>query len=238
MRRRWVKALAIVVVVLAALFTVADRVAVHFAEGEAVQLAQQKYGYGSGSTNGYTHVSIHGFPFLTQATGRELDHVTISAGNFSLNTTSNAQGDYLDVRKLALDLHDVTVTSLSSRTAQANLVTGDVSFSYEALSGVITRLMGKGGALTVGPAAGSHGQEARIQVSGTWDGRKVDAGGSLLAQGDEISVAVPGIGGHSYVWRVSLPQNAGFTAARSTPSGVDFEIIGHQVVLGSSTYTR
>ncbi|WP_393063380.1 hypothetical protein [Streptomyces sp. LN549] len=88
------------------------------------------------------------------------------------------------------------------------------------------------------PAAGSHGQEARIRVSGTWDGRKVDTGGSLLAQGGEISVAVPGIGEHSYVWRVSLPQNAGFTAARSTPSGVDFGITGHQVVLGSSMYTR
>ncbi len=183
-------------------------------------------------------MSIHGFPFLSQAAGRELDHVTISAGNFSLNTTSNAQGDYLDVRKLALDLHDVRVTSLSSRTAQANLVTGDVSFSYEALSGVITRLMGKGGALTVGPAAGSHGQEARIRVSGTWEGREVDTGGSLLAQGDEISVAVPGIGGRSYVWRVSLPRNAGFTAARSAPSGVNFGITGHQVVLGSSMYTR
>ncbi|MEV5613971.1 DUF2993 domain-containing protein [Streptomyces sp. NPDC052225] len=147
MRRRWVRVLAIVVVVLVALGVTADRVAVHYAEGEAVRLAQQKYGYGAGSTNGYTDVSIHGFPFLTQAAGGALDHATISAGDFSLNTTVNAQGDHLDVRKFDLDLYDVTVTSLTARTAQANLVTGDLTLSYDALSGVLTRLLGEGGKL-------------------------------------------------------------------------------------------
>ncbi|MCX3059958.1 hypothetical protein [Streptomyces beihaiensis] len=68
--------------------------------------------------------------------------------------------------------------------------------------------------------------------------------GSLLAQGDEITFLAPAIGAgkaagegnRDYAWRVSLPQNTGFTAARSTSSGVDLTITGHQVVLGSSRF--
>lgn len=98
MKRRWVKVLVIVAVILAGLFVVVDRIAVHYAEKEAVAFAEEKYGYGSGSTNGFTEVSIHGFPFLTQAAGLSFDHVSLTAGNFSVNTTVNAQGDYLNVR--------------------------------------------------------------------------------------------------------------------------------------------
>ncbi|MFB7666005.1 DUF2993 domain-containing protein [Kitasatospora sp. NPDC056138] len=238
MGRRWPRTVAVVVVVLAGLCTAADRIAVHYAESEATQLVRQKYGYGAGTTDGFTDVSIHGFPFLTQAAGRELDHVTLTAGNFTLNTAANAQGDYLNVAKLSLDLHDVKMTSLSARTAEANLVTGDLTLSYEDLSGVLTRLMGNGGALTVGPAPGSDGQQARVSVTGTWDGRPLETTATLTAQGEDIVVSVPGIGRTSYDWRVDLPQNAGFDTARSTPTGVDLALIGHQVVLGASSRGR
>ncbi|MEV7499642.1 hypothetical protein [Streptomyces sp. NPDC093018] len=61
MRRRWVKVLAITVVVLAVLFTVADRVAVHYADKEAARLAEQKYGYGN-STDSSIDVSVRASP--------------------------------------------------------------------------------------------------------------------------------------------------------------------------------
>ncbi|WP_236653742.1 LmeA family phospholipid-binding protein [Streptacidiphilus melanogenes] len=238
MRRRWVKVLAIVVVVLAVLGTVVDRLADNYAEQQAAQLAQQKYGYGQGTTDGYTHVAIDGFPFLTQALSGQLDHVTLDAGNFTLDTSEHPQGGYLNVRRLTLDLHDLQVTSLTARSAQAQLVTGDLTLSYQDLSGVVTRLMSRGGALTVGPAPGSNEQEARIRVTGAWDGRQVDAVGSLLAQGDEIEIQVPGVGQGSYDYPVTLPSGVGFDAATSTATGVDVHLVGHQVLLGSSAYGR
>ncbi len=236
MRRRWVRVLVIVVVLLVGLGAAADRIALHYANQEAANLARQKYGYGGDTTDGYLNVSIHGFPFLTQAMAGHLDDITLSAGNFYLNTSSEAQGDYLDVQKLDLDLHDVTVASLSARSAQANLVTGDLTLTYQSLSGVLTRLMGNDGALTAGPAPGSNGQQARFRVTGTWGGRPVDTVGSLLAQGAEFDISVPGTGPNSYDWRVDLPQNAGFSAATSTPTGFDLSVVGHQVYLGASPF--
>jgi hypothetical protein len=55
MRRRWVKVLAITVVVLAVLFTIADRVAVLYADKEATHLAAEKYGY-QNTTDGHLNV--------------------------------------------------------------------------------------------------------------------------------------------------------------------------------------
>ncbi|MFI8823672.1 DUF2993 domain-containing protein [Streptomyces sp. NPDC053431] len=233
MKRRWVKVLVVLVVVVAGLFVAADRIAVHYAEKEAVALAEERYGYGAGSTDGFTEVSIHGFPFLTQAADLSLDHVTLTAGNFSVNTTAGAQGDHLTVRKLDLDLRDLTASSLSARSAGANLVTGRVTIGYEELSGVVSRLLGKGGALTVAPAAGgSSGQEAALRVTGTWDGRPLDTAASVAVAADEFQLRVPELGGATYTWRVPLPQNIDFTAARSNPDGLQLELTGHQVVLG------
>ncbi|MFG3343747.1 DUF2993 domain-containing protein [Streptomyces sp. NPDC048018] len=234
MKRRWVKVLVIMVVVLAGLFVAVDRIAVHYAEKEAVALAEERYGYGAGSTNGFTEVSIHGFPFLTQAADLSLDHVTLSAGNFSVNTTVNAQGDHLNVRKLDLDLQDLTASSLSARSAGANLVTGRVTIGYEDLSGVVSRLLGKGGALTVVPAAGSTagGQEAALRITGNWEGRPLDTAASVAVAADEFQLRVPELGGATYTWRVPLPRNIDFTAARSHPDGLELEVTGHQVVLG------
>ncbi|MGC9537566.1 DUF2993 domain-containing protein [Streptomyces sp. UG1] len=229
------KVLVIAVVVLAALFTAVDRIAVHYANGEAEQLAKEKYGYGN-TTDGYLDVAIEGFPFLTQAAGRDFGHVTLTAGGFSIDTTSNTQGGYLHIDRLHLDLRDVKVTSLTARSAEANLATGTLSLSYKELSGVVTRLAGYGGPLQVSQAAGSSGQAARVKVSGTAGGRALNTTGTLLAQGTELSLTVPGAERASTVWRVSLPAGVGFTAARATADGIEVSLVGHQVTLGSSRY--
>ncbi|GHB68752.1 hypothetical protein GCM10010397_43820 [Streptomyces spinoverrucosus] len=234
-RRRWVKVLAITVVVLAVLFTAADRLAVHYADKEAAQLAKEKYGYGN-TTDGYLDVSIEGFPFLTQAAGQDFGHVTLTAGRFSIDTTSNTQGGYLHIDRLHLNLRDVKVTSLTARSAEANLATGTLSLSYKELSGVVTRLAGNGGPLQVSQAAGSSGQAARVKVSGTVGGTALNTTGTLLAQGTELSLTVPGAERASTVWRVDLPAGVGFTAARATADGIEISLVGHQVTLGSSRY--
>ncbi|MEU6228204.1 DUF2993 domain-containing protein [Streptomyces sp. NPDC047042] len=235
MRRRWVKVLVIVVVVLAALFTTVDRIAVHYADKEAAQLAKEKYGYGN-TTDGHLDVSIEGFPFLTQVASQDFDHVSLTANRFTVDTMNNAQGGYLNVDRLHLDLRGVTVTSLAARSAEANLATGTLTLSYKELSEVLTRLAGHGGPLQVSRAPGSNGQAARVKVSGTVDGTALDATGTLLAQGDEFSLTVPGVDRAGMDWRVGLPEGVGFEAARATADGVEISLVGHQVRLGSSRF--
>jgi hypothetical protein len=230
-----VKVLAITVVVLAVLFTAADRLAVHFADKEATQLAKEKYGYAN-TTDGYLNVAIEGFPFLTQAIGTDFGHVTLSAGQFYIDTTSNTQGGYLNITRLRLDLRDVKVTSLTARSAEAGLATGTLTLSYKDLSGVVTRLAGNGGPLEVSQSPGSAGQAARLKVSGTVGGQALSSTGTLLAQGTELSLTVPGAEQASAVWQVSLPAGVGFSAARATADGVEINLVGHQVTLGSSRY--
>ncbi|MEV6117456.1 DUF2993 domain-containing protein [Streptomyces sp. NPDC052109] len=233
MRRRWVEVVAVTVAVLAVLFTVADRVAAHYADKEATQLAAEKYGYRN-TTDGHLDVSIESFPFLTQAFSQNFDHVSLSARQFTIDTTNNAQGGYLPVKQLQLDLHGVQVTSLTAHSAGANLATGTLTLSYEALSGVVTRLADSGGPIHISQAAGSAGKAARVEVTGTVDGRGLDSTGTLLAQGDEISLSLPGGGQPTATWRVQLPENVGFTAARATSDGVQISMVGHLVNLGSS----
>ncbi|MFI9808581.1 DUF2993 domain-containing protein [Streptomyces sp. NPDC052301] len=237
MRRRWVKVLAITVVVLAVLFTVADRVAVHYADKEVTQLAREKYDYGN-TTDGHLDVSIEGFPFLTQAFAQDFDDVKLSAGKFTVDTTSNAQGGYLTVEKLSLDLQHVHVTSLTARNAEADLATGSLFLTYDQLSGVLSRLAGTGGPVKVSQAPGSQGQAARVEITGPVAGTRVNGTGTFLAQGDEISLTVPGSQQAAASWRVSLPENVGFTSARSTPDGVEVEMVGHLVNLGASRFVR
>ncbi|MGW1226992.1 LmeA family phospholipid-binding protein [Streptomyces sp. NPDC001478] len=237
MSRRWVKILGISLAVLAVLFTLADRLAVHFANKEISRLAKGNYGYGN-AAHGYVDLSIKGFPFLTQAAGGSFDHVTLDAGSFFVSDTSNASGGYLDIKRLHLDFHDVHVASLTGRSAQANLVTGTLTLSYEDLSEALSRLVGGGAPggtrLTVSPAPGSNGQEAHVKVSGTVAGKPVDSVGTILAQADDVSFRVPGLEKSEGSWSVSLPINTGFTEARATEDGLEADVVGHQVRLGST----
>jgi hypothetical protein len=234
MRRRWVKILAITMAVLAVLFTAADRIAVHYADNEAAQLAKSKYDF----TNATMDVSIEGFPFLTQAANGTFDHVSLTARQFYLSTTGNRQGGWLDINRLHLDLQDVTVTSLTARSAQANLATGTMTLTYKDLSDLVTRLAGRGGKLQASPAEGPDGQAAQFKVTGTAEGTTLNSTATLLAQGNELSLTVPGAERATAAWKISLPENIGFTAARATPDGVEISLTGHQVTLGTSRFGR
>ncbi|MFI6946439.1 DUF2993 domain-containing protein [Streptomyces sp. NPDC050422] len=229
------KVLAITVVVLAVLFTAVDRIAVHYADKEVTQLAKEKYGYAN-TTDGHLDLSIKGFPFLTQVAGGTLDHVTLDAGRFLVDSTTNARGGYLHIERLHLDLNGVTVNSLTARSAEANLATGTLTLSYKELSGAVTRLVGGGGPLTVSKASGSSGQAAHIKISGTAGGKAVNGTGTLLAQAGELTLNIPGIERENLAWSVGLPSGADFTAARADEDGVEVSIVGHQVNLGSSRY--
>lgn len=235
MAGRWVKVLVGTVVVLGVVFVVVDRVAVHYADKEVADLAREKYGYGN-TTDAQLDVSIRGFPFLTQALGKDFHDVELDAGNFYVDAADNAPGGYLHIAGLHLDLSGVTMPSYTARTAQADVATGTVTLSYDELSSTLTRLVGHGGTVTVSPASGSKEQAAGVRISGSIDGTQVNGVGTLLAQGNEFSVIAPGQAEPAATWRLDLPQNVGFSSSESTEDGVKLKVEGHQVTLGSSRF--
>ncbi len=97
--RRWLYLVIALVVVLAVL-VIGDRVAAAYAENKMAQQIQNE-GFSS-----KPHVSIEGFPFLTQVIGHELHHVTISSAGVN-------EGP-VDIKNIDADLQGVHLNSAFS----------------------------------------------------------------------------------------------------------------------------
>lgn len=93
-RRRWPFVVLIVLVVLAGLAVVGDRVAASYAE-HRIATEIRKEGFGA-----RPDVRIYGFPFLTQVAGRHFPHAGMTAKNVREGpvTISTIDGDVHDVR--------------------------------------------------------------------------------------------------------------------------------------------
>lgn len=93
-RRRWPLVVLIVVLVLAGLTVVGDRVAAAYAENR-IASEIQKEGFGA-----RPDVTIYGFPFLTQVLDRHFPHAHMTARNVREGpvTISRIDGDVRDVR--------------------------------------------------------------------------------------------------------------------------------------------
>jgi hypothetical protein len=93
-RRRWPLVVLIVVLVLAGLAVVGDRVAAAYAENR-IASEIQKEGFGA-----RPDITIHGFPFLTQVLDRHFPHAHMTARNVREGpvTISRIDGDARDVR--------------------------------------------------------------------------------------------------------------------------------------------
>ena len=102
-RRRWPWVLLAVVVVLAGLLAIADRIALHWAEDKAASSLQS-----SQNLANKPDVSVAGFPFLTQLMDRRFPDVTVTDTDLQLDSG-------LTVDQLTVHLHDVTVDSSYSR---------------------------------------------------------------------------------------------------------------------------
>jgi hypothetical protein len=93
-RRRWPLVVLIVVLVLAGLAVVGDRVAAAYAENR-IASEIQKEGFGA-----RPDITIHGFPFLTQVLDRHFPHAHMTARDVREGpvTISRIDGDVRDVR--------------------------------------------------------------------------------------------------------------------------------------------
>lgn len=151
---RALRILLVLAVVLGGLFAVGDRLALSAAESEAASRIRVAQGLPTDPV-----VSIHGFPFLTQAWDKRFDQVDLSMAGVAA-TVGDKQ---VRVSELTAELRDVRVEGDYTRAVAAT-ATGTARVSYEELRKV-----------SDSDATLEYGGDGKIKVTGTVEvlGRKL-----------------------------------------------------------------
>jgi len=222
-RRRWPLILIIVVVVLAALFVVADRVAVHIADNQfATQI--QKQGFTS-----KPDVSIQGFPFLTQLAARDFKDVHITANGEKAGpvTIDDINATMKDIR-LNSGFNSGTVASIDG----TGLITfGSLAKAGSSAAGVADLKIGR-----------VSNDEAKItaNVAGLFSGSGV---ARVTRSGDKIHVRLISAGGlptallgglgNFTIPLPNLPMGMTLQSVTLTSQGALVHITGHNIAFGN-----
>jgi hypothetical protein len=232
--RRWPKVLIVVVVVLAGLFVAADRIAAHVAGNWIASRAKHSYTSGA-NAEGHVDATVHGFPFLTQAASRHLDHVTLDASDLTLDTPGGGTTGWLSAHSLHVDLRDVEVAP-GYHSAVADTVGGALSIDNADISSGVTKLLSNGGDLTVGPAHSGGAQgftpQTQVRVKGTFGGQPLDTTATVGAEGNQLEISIPGINREPARWSLGLPEGISFSGVRATSGSVEIGLTGHHVPVG------
>ena len=222
-RRRWPLILLIILVVLAGLFVVIDRVAVHVADNEfATQI--QKQGFSTKPS-----VSIQGFPFLTQVAARDFKEVRITA--------NGEKAGPVTVNDIHATLKDIKLTSgFNSGTVSSIDGTGLITFGN----------LAKAGSSAAGVAdlkiARKSNDEAKItaNVAGIFSGsgvaRVTESGGKihvqLISAGGIPTSLLGGLGNFS-IPLPNLPMGMTLQSVTLTSQGALVHITGHDIPFGN-----
>ncbi|MFC8358736.1 DUF2993 domain-containing protein [Streptomyces griseorubiginosus] len=122
---RALRILLITVVILGGLFVAADRLAVHFAEGEVADRLQSREGLATTPS-----VDIKGFPFLTQVAGGELDDVQVGMKEYDADTGTG--GGKIRIDDLNAAMKGVAFSGDYS-SATASSAAGSAAVTYDQL---------------------------------------------------------------------------------------------------------
>jgi hypothetical protein len=144
-RRRWPIVTGVIVILLLLLAVGADRFACYEAENQMANKIQQ---------NGLPvkpHVTIEGFPFLTQLAAKDFNEVVISA--------SNVTEDGLTIQSINATLHGMHLID-GYTGARIDSLNGTALITYQALANA----GGFSSALTLGPGANSSQLKATVSV--------------------------------------------------------------------------
>jgi len=227
-----VKALLVVVLLLAGLAAVADRVGADVAENRVAQVVAER-----GQLSGPPDVQIRGVPFLTQALGGEYEEVRIALTAADLGQPEGTRAD-VTLRGVHVPLSDVLSGSVEE--VPVDRVDGTATLSYALLAAQL----GPGTTLT--RAGDGLRIERTVEVAGltlplTAVGTITLDGGDLVVDVDEASgvgVDVPGF----LVDRVgdlldlrypvpALPFGLQLTGVAPGADGVDVAVEATQTVL-------
>ena len=106
-RRRWPLITLIVIIVV---LVVGDRAANAYTENQMASQIQSSLGL-----SGKPHVTIQGFPFLTQLAARDFRTVDVNASNETIKASSAGSG-LLEIASLTATLHGMHIHGLNSAT--------------------------------------------------------------------------------------------------------------------------
>ncbi|MGK5450908.1 LmeA family phospholipid-binding protein [Streptomyces radiopugnans] len=148
---RTLKALLGLLVLFGVLFVGADRLAVNLAEDKVAEKVRSSRGL-----NERPAVEIHGFPFLTQVVGKELESVDATMNGL----TVQVGGRDVDVTEVDVRLSDVRLEDNFS-SAVADRAAGSARISYQDLTEAGT----KGASLAYAGAERAARNQVRLDVN-------------------------------------------------------------------------
>ncbi len=212
--RRWLY-LVIALVVLLAVLVIGDRVAAAYAEN---RMAQQIQSQGLSSK---PHVSIEGFPFLTQVLARDLREVNITAATVT-------EGP-VDIKNLVANLQGVHLNS-SYNGGTVDHLSGTALITFGDLLG------GSGGPSVTVTAV--HGNEVTLNVdlaivSGTVTAQVTQVGNNKIhvkvISADGLPISLLGSLADSTVTVPTLPLNMTVQSVSVSQQGVLIHVTGDNV---------
>lgn len=225
----------IVLVVLGGLFVAADRILVSVAQDKAAQQAKTTEGLSS-----KPHVSIEGFPFLTQVLTGKLDDVKVTAKGMAAD---GGTGQQVRFESLRADLRGVKLSNGFTR-AVADKADGQVFLTYADLQTAI----GVPG-LKVSYGGPAKDGAALVKLSGPVLGGDlsvvsevtVRGGDSVGLHAGKIPTAFKALGLENQVRQridvvvqvAHLPSGLSLTGVSTAPDGVSVAAAGKDVVLAN-----
>jgi hypothetical protein len=218
-RRRWPWITLIVIVLL---LVVADRAALVITENEIASQFKS-----SADLSGKPHVTIDGFPFLTQLAARDFNTVHI-------NATDETTGP-LEIESLTATLHGMHIVNLSTTRIDQFTASALVTFSALGSAGGIPQgitLSADGpnkiqATVSIGPISDSAVAQVTQTGPTTINVRIIDAGGiptSVLGSLMNFSITLP-----------KLPAGVAIQDVSITQQGVGITITGHDVTLSQNS---
>ena len=227
--------LVVVLVVLAALLVVADRVTLHLAETAVAQQARQ----GAGLTT-TPSVRVRGFPFLTQALRGRFGRIDISAtdldrGGVRVSSLKATLRDVLIPWQQALN-GSATSIEVGSLQATAVVAYADLAHRSRVMGVTITP---EGDALRVTGRVTVLGQTVRVSALSSVAlkrGRIAVTARSLRVLGQSTPGLVNALAGalDLLVPIGALPYDLKLTSLQVTPSGLQLEARSGPTVLHAS----
>jgi hypothetical protein len=217
-RRRWPIVTGIIVIVLLGLAVAADRVACVFAENDMASQVQQ---------NGFPvkpHVSIEGFPFLTQLAAKDFNNVVITASNVTEGS--------LTIASITANLHGMHLIDGYSG-ARIDTIDGTALVTFGALANAGSLPS----AVTLGP--GPDPNEIQVSALGTSvaDAQVSRTGTNKfyvsIKTGGGLSSLIGNVGNiASFTVNVpDLPAGVQIQSVAVTHQGVQITITGHNTTL-------
>ncbi|MFG2125802.1 DUF2993 domain-containing protein [Streptomyces sp. NPDC048710] len=228
---RALRIILILVVILGGLFVIADRVAVHFAEGEAADKLRTTENLAS-----TPDVNIKGFPFLTQVAGGSLDDVEVGIKDYQAATGTNGRTIRIDDLEADMKSVDFSGDYSSATAAEAS---GTATIAYDQLLSAVkddpvVLPLGATGKVT----GLSYGGNGKVRATVVVAGVPLPVLGTVTVKGDTVKVhadGLPKFGNQaldvSEVKIDQLPGGIKLDKVQAAKDGVEISVKGSNVRL-------